>query len=127
MISFDVQISGDTATIQRLSAIEHAIDTTPPLDAVRDAALPTLRIYPPELPNQRYVRTEELKHGWQANAAGTVITLDNPVDHAIPVYSDTDQAAIHRGRWKTLTELRKAVLPPVLDAYRAWVAQVVQR
>ena len=44
-------------------ALEQAIDTTPPLDAISAAALPILREYPPELPNQRYQRTGRLGRG----------------------------------------------------------------
>ncbi len=98
MAAFEIVITGDRATVARLAAIEQAIDTTPPLDAISAAALPILREYPPELPNQRYQRTGRLGRGWQAQAAGSVITLDNPVDYAGAVYGP-QQRRIFAGRW----------------------------
>lgn len=119
-----IDITGDAATVRHLTAVEQAIDTTPPLDAVADAAIPIVRTYPPELPNQRYVRTGQLGRGWAAHAAGTVIHLDNPVEYAGRVYGP-NQGRAFVGRWKTPAELRAAILPGVLAAYRAWVKRIV--
>lgn len=126
MPSFELIISGDRQTVARLTALETAIDTTPPLDAIGAAALPILREYPPELPNQRYQRTGRLGRGWQAAAAGSVITLDNPVDYAGAVYGP-NQRAIFAGRWPQRPQQVAAILPRVLDAYRTWVQAIVGR
>ena len=75
-VVIQLAIDIDTASIDaRLSALDQVLDTTPPLGDISAAALPTLRMYPPELPNQRYQRTGTLGRGWRASAAGAVITL----------------------------------------------------
>ena len=126
MPSFEIVISGDRATVARLSALEQAIDTTPPLDAISAAALPILREYPPELPNQRYQRTGRLGRGWQARGAGSVIALENPVDYAGAVYGP-NQRAIFAGRWPQKPQQVAAILPRVIEAYRAWVTAILAR
>lgn len=126
MPSFELIISGDRQTVARLTTIETAIDTTPPLDAIGAASLPIVREYPPELPNQRYVRTGRLGRGWQASAAGSVITLDNPVDYAGAVYGPNQRAAF-AGRWPQRPQQVAAILPRVLEAYRTWVQAIVGR
>lgn len=126
MAAFEIVITGDRATVVRLAALEQAIDTTPPLDAISAAALPILREYPPELPNQRYQRTGRLGRGWQAQAAGSVITLDNPVDYAGAVYGP-QQRRIFAGRWPQRPQQVAAILPRVLEAYRGWVTSILAR
>lgn len=124
MIQLAIDI--DTASIDaRLSALDQVLDTTPPLGDISDAALPTLRVYPPELPNQRYQRTGTLGRGWRASAAGAVITLDNPVGYAGAVYGP-NQRAIFAGRWPQKQQQVQSILPGVLAAYQEWVERMVR-
>jgi hypothetical protein len=88
--------------------------------------LPILRLYPPERPGQRYVRTGRLGQGWRGSAAGQVVTLENPVDYAGAVYGDSTQRAAFVGRWPRLSELRTRVLPVALNIYREWVERLVR-
>ncbi len=125
-------ITGDAAVLAKLRTLEQTITNAVPLEDVAKAALPILRIYPPELPGQKYVRTEDLKRGWQygapmASANGKVIHLFNPVDYAPPVYSDMNQAPIHQNRWKTVSELRDQIRPDIITAFQAWVKGVLGR
>lgn len=124
MITID--ITGDRATTTRITTIETAIDSTPPLDTISDAAMPILREYPPERPGQRYVRTGRLGRGWRAQAAGSVITLDNPVDYAGAVYGPNQRAAF-AGRWPQKAQQVAAIQPRVVEAYRAWVQTIIAR
>jgi len=131
-MTFEYTITGDAVVLQKLRTLEQVITNAAPLEDVAKAALPALRIYPAELPNQKYVRTEDLKRGWQygapmASANGKVIHLFNPVDYAPPVYSDTSQAPIHQDRWKTRSELRDQIAPDVIAAFHAWVKGVLGR
>lgn len=123
MLSFDV--SGAPETLRRLETIERTIDTTPPLSELNDAVLPILRLYPPELPGQRYQRTGRLGQGWRGSAAGQVVTLENPVDYAGAVYGP-NQRPIFAGRWPRLSELRTRVLPVALSIYREWIERLVR-
>lgn len=68
--------------------------------------------YPPELPNQRYRRTEELKFGWldseplfdfQGDSFSGVI--ENPRSYGPFVQGQEEQALIHQGRWRTVEAL----------------------
>lgn len=123
MLSFDV--SGTPENLRRLETLEHTIDTTPPLSDINDAVLPILRQYPPELPNQRYVRTGTLGRGWRGSAAGQVVTLENPVAYAGAVYGP-NQRAIFAGRWPQKTQQIAAILPAVLRVYQHWIERIVR-
>lgn len=86
--------------------------------AIREPLLDELKFYPPELPNQRYVRTYRLRRGWKAG-----VKRINGNTYSLVVSNDTEytafvvgslaktvsaaqrfQAAIHRGRWLLATE-----------------------
>lgn len=123
MLSFDV--SGAPDTLRRLETLERTIDTTPPLSDLNDAVLPILRQYPPELPNQRYVRTGTLGRGWRGSAAGQVVTLENSVAYAGAVYGP-NQRAIFAGRWPQKTQQIAAILPAVLRVYQHWIERIVR-
>lgn len=61
------------------------------------------RVYPPKLPNQKYVRTFRLRRGWKVTRAeaegGEIANVDVPYN--IYVQGAKTQATIHRGRWST--------------------------
>lgn len=127
-----IEIHGDAAVLGKLRTLEQVLSTAPLLEDVAKAALPTLRIYPPELPNQKYQRTGNLGRGWQYGAAsssanGRVIQLFNPVDYAPPVYSDSSQQAAFQGRWPTRSELTDQIRPEVIAAFHVWVKGVLSR
>ncbi len=126
MIDLTFETTGDTAVIQRLDALERVIDTTPPVDAIKEVALPILQFYPPERAGQKYRRSEDLKRGWAASPSGDVIALENTVDYAGLVYSDADQADVHKDRWPTQTQLRTQLEGPMTSVYREWVGRLVQ-
>ena len=124
MLSFDVSGAGET--LAHLATIERVIDTTPPLDELKDAVLPIVQFYPEKRANQRYVRTEDLKKGWRAAPSGSVVTFENPVSYAGIVYSDEDQAEIHKGRWPVLSALRTKATPAVVAVYQAAIERIVK-
>jgi len=60
--------------------------------------------YPPERPNQRYVRTNDLKNGWDEYvilAGDRLGLLRNNVPYGHLVQSEKEQAWMHVGRWPT--------------------------
>ncbi len=83
--------------------------------------LDELRFYPPERPNQRYVRTYRLQRGWKAgivqlgvNSFGLVVS--NDTDYTAFVVGSLAQAIsaaarfqadVHRNRWQLATETVK--------------------
>ena len=123
------EITGTEAVLLKLRTLEQTLATAPLLEDVAKAALPTLKIYPPERAGQRYVRSHELERGWQYGtpvsvASGRVVELFNPVAYAGLVYGP-DQAEIHKDRWKTVAQLRDQIAPQVLAGFEAWVKQVI--
>ena len=84
--------------------------------------------YPPELPNQRYVRTGRLGRSWQHNRLGqSHLVIRNAASDKGRIYSryvvgwDTGkgQARIHQGRWwLSRTEILKMV-PPLVEKLKA--------
>jgi len=71
--------------------------------------------YPPELPNQRYVRTGDLGRGWtdstpmmQGDANSLLAVLTNSVGYGPEVMSAADQRAIFAGRWRTTDKIMDA-------------------
>ncbi len=98
---------------------------------IREPLLDTLRVYPPKLPNQKYVRTFKLRRGWKA-----FIQPISPNSFAVVVSNDTDytsfvvgslaqavstaaqfQADIHRGRWNLATTTVSIAFEDFLKAY----------
>lgn len=71
------------------------------------AAPKGLRYYPPKPPNSKYVRTYDLRGGWQAQkwGDGTKIKITNAVPYAPYVQGDGKQAWFHKGRWRTVSKI----------------------
>ena len=70
--------------------------------------IPDLAHYPPELPGQKYIRTNDLGEGWkdaqpqwQAIPSGFEGSIDNPVAYGPDVQGHLTQAKIHHNRWQT--------------------------
>jgi hypothetical protein len=70
--------------------------------------------YPPELPNQRYRRTNALHDEWisadpvmDLQGEALTATLTNATPHG-PWVQGEDQAAVHAGRWRTTEQIMAA-------------------
>jgi hypothetical protein len=66
-----------------------------------------LQYYPPKPSRSKYVRTYNLRFGWQANkwGDGTKIKIINAVSYAPFVQGDGEQAWFHKGRWRTVSKI----------------------
>lgn len=83
--------------------------------------LDELQFYPPELPNQRYIRTYRLKRGWKAGVSRIggdkfALVISNDVNYTVFVVGSLAQAEsaasrfqadIHQGRWPLATNTVK--------------------
>ena len=83
----------------------------------REPLLDELQYYPPELPNQRYVRTYRLRNGWtvtikRLSKSKFMIEVKNDTDYATDVMGSLAlspseagrfQHDIHKGRWQLTT------------------------
>jgi hypothetical protein len=107
---------------------EHGIDAAAAslmrikLDTLRATVIDLLRqmasdaaVYPPELPGQRYVRTNALHDGWtdgvpvvDSTGQSLVGVITNSVPYGPDVQSADDQARIHQGRWRTVEQIMDA-------------------
>jgi len=79
--------------------------------------------YPPELPNQKYIRTFKLFEGWRRASMGPLkMRIFNPVPYGIYVQGrDTPfrsepatQAEIHQGRWPVLFKVAEKHLDALI-------------
>jgi hypothetical protein len=126
-----IDIKGDLAQIARMRGVEAAVlaaAQTGMEDAIKSMA-DILADYPPELPNQRYVRTNALHEGWvdtepvfKPIASGIEGSLHNPVEYTPEVEGDATQADVHKGRWPTVGKVQAAQE----GAARAKVEQAVK-
>jgi hypothetical protein len=120
MIQVAVDLSGIDALLRNLRDSEAVAErelgkaVASVLDEARDAAAQ----YPPELPNQVYIRTGDLGEAWAtaqpltARTGDTVtVRLQNLTPYAGYVQDEEDQAAIHRGRWDTTAQIMRDVDP----------------
>lgn len=79
------------------------------IDRIMDAVAADAAVYPPELPNQRYVRTGDLGRGWTGGStlfpqsSPTVLEAvrENSVPYSGDVQGASSQRAIFAGRWAT--------------------------
>ena len=66
-----------------------------------------LQYYPPKPSGSKYVRTYDLRFGWQAQkwGDGTKIKITNAIPYAPFVQGDGSQAWFHKGRWRTVSKI----------------------
>lgn len=76
------------------------------------------KIYPPPPPDSRYRRTGTLGRKWKSSVksitGGVRGIVQNPVPYA-PVVQGENQAAIHRGRWKPMSQIIKELGPKIAE------------
>lgn len=92
------------------------------VDSVIEEAKQHLASYPPERPNQTYIRTGDLGEAWeQANPlirpmqGGIEARLANRMPYSGFVQHPDEQAWMHAGRWDTTDQVVRD-LQPLLDA-----------
>lgn len=109
-MSFEITIPDLNPIIQAL--LDYPDIAEPIIQAATDSALlgliPDLADYPPELPGQRYVRTGQLRDGWQgaqpqwqAIPSGFEGSIENPTGYDEWVQGVRTQGRAFRGRWPT--------------------------
>jgi hypothetical protein len=116
------------ATIPELPGVTEALSRIPGKlgDALRNASAQARRLlteqltaYPAPPPGSRYVRTEQLKRGWERASpvvGGHGFQLINPVAHAGLVQGDR-QAGVHKGRWKPASAIAHELEEAVMDLF----------
>ena len=104
-----------------------------------DNARTILKVYPPKLPNQRYIRTGWLGRSWRiasARAAGAWTLANNARQpRATASYSKwvvgnargAQQAGIHRNRWKIARVVVERERERAINRFRQIVRGVARR
>jgi len=86
-----------------------------------------LRVYPAKLPNQKYVRTLNLKRNWQyAVLSPTSAEIGNAAIYAGYVQG-VEQAAIHVGRWSKMVDIGEKHLEAFIEKLSKKVERVWTR
>ena len=75
-----------------------------------------LEKYPPKPPKSRYIRTYRLRAGWGFINYGATTKIANIVPYSPFVQGDNTQAKIHRGRWRTVSQIAKAKMKAMVAA-----------
>lgn len=87
------------------------------------------KVYPPAPPLSRYQRTGTLGRRWvgrvQPSAQLTRGVLENPTPYAPDVQSD-DQAEVHKGVWKTVSQMAKEAEGEITGYHEKAVADAVK-
>jgi hypothetical protein len=87
-----------------------------------------LTAYPAPPSGSTYDRTEQLTRGWERASpitGGKAFELINPVAHAKWVQGDA-QAAVHRGRWRTASQIAHDLQEEVMAAYEDALKEAIQ-
>ncbi len=83
-----------------------------------------LKHYAKRRPNQKYVRTYELRRGWKAIEKGAESRVENKVHYARYVQGEK-QAWMHAGRWRTWKQVvkdnTKGMLRAADQALQRWL------
>jgi len=132
MSSASLEIKGMDEVLRKLGTIERVQDRLEPV-AQREIRRVRTRaqVYPPTLPNQRYVRTFRLQRGWADNVQrvsnGLIATASNRnVAYNIWVQGHGTQAAIHRNRWETNRQILDAETPAIVRAFNDEIQRIIK-
>lgn len=128
---FDVRLSGDRLLDARLAQLERSDIYRRPMQDVMQMLREDAQSYPPELPNQRYIRTFTLRRGWFARAIDQGDTLlgevGNNVRYGPQVMDRFDQKPIHQGRWQTTRDILTENTRRIVDTFAAWIGRSISR
>ena len=119
-----VQVEGMAEVRHMLNNVKK-IDLRQPMNDATAQLLKDARVYPPTMPKQKYIRTYMLRAGWERKVSGSKGNLTGDVyNYRTPygqwVQHPLWQAMIHRGRWRTTTQImqmRQAKIFALFDAY----------
>lgn len=108
----------------RLAALSNLRGLDGELEATGDAIVTEAQDYPPELPNQRYVRTFKLRDSWRRMAAqrqgkSVTVNVSNPIEYGPDVMGE-QQGFFFVGRWKRLRAIGEAQRGALQARARAW-------
>ena len=114
MIDFTYHVKGIDLVLRELASLRLDALQGDVGDILDDIAADAAN-YPPERPNQRYVRSGDLGRGWteseplmQGDATSLLAVLTNSVSYGPFVQGTEDQATVHAKRWRTTDQIAAA-------------------
>ena len=114
MIDLTYHIKGVDLVLRELAGIRLDAISGDVGDILDDIAQDAAN-YPPERPNQRYVRSGDLGRGWteseplmSGSVTSLLAVLTNSVSYGPVVQGAEDQAAVHAKRWRTTDQITAA-------------------
>jgi hypothetical protein len=124
MISFSITIDA-TSVLSKLTRLEQFDGVEGALNDEADLIVDDERQYPPELPNQRYVRTFNLRDQTRARAArrsgsGYEVEVESGADYASEVVGAKQRSAFV-GRWRLFKVVAQAHVPALRARVQAAV------
>lgn len=114
MIDLSFHVKGTDLVLRELAGIRLDAISGDVGDILDDIAQDAAD-YPPERPNQRYVRTGDLGRGWtesepmmSGGITSLLAVLTNSVSYGPEVQGTEDQKAIFADRWRTTDQITAA-------------------
>ena len=89
-----------------------------------------MKVYPPERPNQTYIRTGTLGGGWSITSRIDGYTISNSTPYTKYVVGNAyglEQAWMHQGRWNLLRDVSDEEVGKLPAAIEDNISQVARR
>lgn len=108
----------------RLEALTDRRGLDSELESSGDVIVKEAQDYPPELPNQRYQRTYNLRDSWRRSQArrtgrSVIVDIDNAMEYG-PAVMGENQEPSFKGRWRRLRAIGEAQRGALHARARAW-------
>ena len=115
MLTISYTVIGADAVIRDLRQLLNMQALKPTIGGILADIAADAAVYPPERPNQTYIRTNTLRDGWldsqpifSGGGESLLAVLTNGTPYGPLVMDVEDQAAVHQGRWRTTDAIMEA-------------------
>ena len=126
-----IKITGEKLIDAKFKQLESADAFEVPMRDVLQDLRADAQDYPPQLPAQRYIRTQTLQRGWFLRTIRQSTTLigelGNRVRYGGWVMGPTDQAGVHQGRWQTTRSILDEHKRAALVHFEGWTRRIIRR
>lgn len=133
MIGVKIVVTGDTETIQKLSALKSSLmpEVNGQMDFIAEPMTTATKQYPSEVPNTPYVRTYNYLNSITTVRGGTASVVKYDIEQGMSyskyLRDPDDQAPVHRGRWETTNRIVERLLGAVISNLVNVIDSLIQR
>lgn len=128
---FDIKFSGERLIDAKFRQLEDIGTYHRPMQDSTRLLQHEMQIYPPELPNQKYIRTFALRRGWftreTVQGGDLVGEVGNAVRYAPQVQEVEEQKPIHQGRWQTTRSVLQEQTARIVGIFENWISRTITR